>query len=234
MGSSLGLPTFFDYLVFKYETPNTILFKMKQDKTIHINLTIDDERVQLFFSLLGKGFQIRAQMGCSIRDFLCQQLGLSPEYIEERIQTVFLNGKAVDDLDAASINPDAVLALSGAMPGLAGATLRRGGALSKMRGEISHVNENACRPGEEGKVTLKLFNLALKDLGPMFLHNGIWIDGKDLHHFFKQPSDHFWTGCPNIEIDEKPADAATLKNIKRDDSGVFLKLLSPSGSSAPT
>ena len=207
---------------------------MKPTKNIHLSLTINDELISLFLPLLGKGFQIRAQMGCSIRDFLCRQLGLSSEYLEERIQTVFLNGKAVDDLDTASINPDAVLALSGAMPGLAGATLRRGGPLSKMRGEISHVNESVCRPGGEGRVTLKLFNLALKDLGPMFLRKGIWIEGRDLHHFLKQPSDRIWTGCRNIEINANPAEIATLKNMKWDETGVLLKLLSSYGPSAAT
>lgn len=207
---------------------------MTPNKTIHLNLTIEDELIPLFLPLLGKGFRIHAQMGCSIRDFLCQQLGLSPEYLDERIQTVFLNGKAVDDLDTAAINPDAMLALSGAMPGLAGATLRRGGPLSRMRGEISHENEAVCRPGEEGKVTLKLFNLALKDLGPMFFQNGIWTSGQDLHYFLNQVSDRIWGGCRDIEIDDRTTDADTLKYMKWDDSEVFLKLLSSSSFSAPT
>jgi hypothetical protein len=199
---------------------------MTPNKTIHLNLTIEDKLIPLFLPLLGKGYQIHAQMGCSIKDFLCRQLELSPEYLDERIQTVFLNGKAVDDLDTAAINPGAMLALSGAMPGLAGATLRRGGPLSRMRGEISHEDEAACRPGEEGKVTLKLFNLALKDLGPKFLQKGVLIDGGGLHHFLNQASDRVWNGCQKIEIDGNPSDVTTLKEMTWEDSAVFFKILS--------
>ncbi len=190
-------------------------------------MTINDELVPLFLPLLGKGFKINAQLGCSIRDFLCRQLGLSPEYLEDRIQTVFLNGKAVDDLDAAPLNPESVLALSGAMPGLAGATLRRGGHLSKMRSEISHENEYVCRPGEEGSVTLKLFNLTLKDLGPMCLENGIWIVGKDLRHLLTGQSEQFWEACQVAEIGGNPFNRDELMQVEWDNVEVFLKLQSP-------
>jgi hypothetical protein len=202
---------------------------MINSKNIHLNVTIDDALIPLFFPLLGKGFKINATLGCSIRDFLCRQLGLSAEYLEDRIQTVFLNGKAVDDLDAAPLNLESVLALSGAMPGLAGATLRRGGHLSKMRGEISHENESVCRPGKEGKVTLKLFNLTLKDLGPMFLKNGIWIVGKDLYRFFHQQSDHIRAVCQVIEFEGNPTEVTSLNNMNRDNTDVLLKLQSPCG-----
>lgn len=55
-------------------------------------------------------------------------LGLPHFYVEERIQTLLLNGLAVDDPDTAVLESGARLALSAAMPGVLGATLRRGGA----------------------------------------------------------------------------------------------------------
>ncbi|MFC1662292.1 hypothetical protein ACFL3S_12715, partial [Gemmatimonadota bacterium] len=72
--------------------------------------------------------------------------------------------------------PGAVLALSGAMPGLVGATMRRGGYYSRMREGISHSGsdaaggtaageaEEADRGGEGNLVIVKLFNRPLADL----------------------------------------------------------------------
>ena len=57
-----------------------------------------------FFQLLQKGFRVKTQAGCSVKSFLCEHLGLSPEYVEERIQTLFLDGKPVDDVDSALLD----------------------------------------------------------------------------------------------------------------------------------
>ena len=69
-------------------------------------------------------------------------LGLSPEYVDKRIQTLFLNGKAIDNPDTALLKEDSTLALSAAMPGLLGATLRKGSYYARMRNEISYQEQS--------------------------------------------------------------------------------------------
>ena len=61
------------------------------------------------------------------------QLGISESYLNERVQTIFLNGRAVDDLFGEVVGNNSTIALSAAMPGLAGAVFRKGGMLSSLR-----------------------------------------------------------------------------------------------------
>ena len=81
---------------------------------------------------------VKVRVGESIRSLLSEQFGLTQEYVKNRIQTAFLNGKPVDDFDTAVVGEGSVLTLSGALPGLAGATLRKGGFFSSLRASLSY------------------------------------------------------------------------------------------------
>jgi len=83
----------------------------------------------LFFSAAAEGVLLGVPVGCPIRALLREVLGLTDEYIEARLQTVFLDGKPVDDIDGPLSGTGATLALAPAMPGLMGAMLRRGGSM---------------------------------------------------------------------------------------------------------
>ncbi|MBW1863527.1 MAG: hypothetical protein JRJ02_14325, partial [Deltaproteobacteria bacterium] len=157
--------------------------------TKKLNLSLEDNLVPNFFYLLQQGFMVKAQVG------FCKQLGVSPEYLEDRIQTIFLDGKPVDHVNSAIIEHGSTLALSAAMPGLLGATLRKGSYYAAMRSQISYRKKTKLGPIQEGMVFLKLFNLLLGELGPDFLKRGIWLDGKILEDFFKGQSNDFWAGC---------------------------------------
>ena len=194
---------------------------MNHKTQMHLNIEADADLISFFLPLLNKGFDICITVGVSIRDFLCEQVGLSPDYLEDRIQTLFVDGKAVDDFAATVIKTGSVLALSGAMPGLAGATLRRGGFYGKMRGEISHTEKpdpNACG---EGHVTVKLFNLILKEAGPLFLKKGVLIQGEDFSQRLSVKPDRL-NGCRSVELDGKPIDPAMLSDMDWDDVTIFL------------
>ena len=120
---------------------------------------------QAFKVLLQRGVGIPQGTGASVREFLLRTLGLDAAYIEDRLQTVFLDGQPVDDFDRARVRPGSVLALSGAMPGLAGATMRRGGYYARMREGISHASTDPPEEGDDtGIVVVKSFNQALADL----------------------------------------------------------------------
>jgi hypothetical protein len=143
-------------------------------------ITVPADKVSCFFPLLQKGFVIGVLAGRPIRAFLRDELGLPEEYIETRIQTVFLDGKPVDDIDAALVRDGATLALAPAMPGLMGAMLRRGGHLAVMRSGITHRDETGARGTGQGRIVVKLFGMALQELGPQLLARGIGVDAGDL------------------------------------------------------
>lgn len=197
--------------------------KFKNNTVIKISLTVKQDRLSLFSPLLGQGFTLTIRTGISVRDLMCLQIGVSDDYLDQRIQTIFLDGKVVDNVDTAVIRQGSTLALSAAMPGLAGATLRRGGAYAAMRSQISHKNNTVDDSAENGTVMLKLFNIVALELGPMFLKQGIWIDGKNLKNFFERVPDFFWDGCLNAEINgiSQNVRKISLMELKQQ---VFLKL----------
>lgn len=118
--------------------------------------------------------------GISIRGLLTAQWGLTQDYIESDISTIFVDGKPVDDLDSAIVKDGATLALSCAMPGLAGATMRRGGAIAGLRSGITHREAPSSREQKQGMITVKLFNMLIAELSPLFLAKGILIERKRL------------------------------------------------------
>jgi hypothetical protein len=195
-----------------------------EDRQIHLTIEADAELISLFIPLLNQGFEICAAVGVSIKEFLCNQIGLSPEYLENRIQTLFADGKAVDDFNDTLIRSGSVLALSGAMPGLAGATLRRGGFYGRMRSEISHRDKTASIACGQGYVTVKLFNLVLKEAGALFLKYGVMIRGEDFYHRLRSIPDRLKTGLRSVELDGKPIQTARLSTTEWDGATVFLRV----------
>ena len=196
---------------------------MTKRRQIQLDIKGSPETVSIFLPLLDKGFSVCVEVGSNVQDFLCKQIGLSPDYLEDRIQTLFVDGKAVDDFADTIINNGTVLALSGAMPGLAGATLRRGGFYGKMRGEISHSEDTAPDACGEGHVTVKLFNLILKETGPLFLSKGVVIQGEDLKHRLNMVPGRL-DECESITLDGQQVDPAAVKEKDWNDSDVFLQV----------
>jgi hypothetical protein len=202
----------------------------EQSRQIHpdganrLHLTVNSQIVPFFFPVLQKGFMQKIQVGCSLKELLSAGFGLSAEYIENRIQTIFLNGKPVDDMDTAIVRDGSSLALSSAMPGVLGATLRRGGYYSRMRSQITHVEEAESPQRAEGQIIVKLFNLTVRELGPMFFERGIWIDAEDLKDFFKSQSRDFWRGCVETAIDGRNVDMAKILSWDFTAKRVYLQL----------
>jgi hypothetical protein len=198
--------------------------EFKNNTITKISLTVKPDRMSLFSLLLGQGFTLKIRTGISVRNLLCRQIGVSDDYLDQRIQTIFLDGKVVDNVNTAVIRQGSTLALSAAMPGLAGATLRRGGAYAAMRSQISHKSNTVDDSAENGTVMLKLFNLVALELGPMFLKQGIWISGRNIENFFQKIPDFFWDGCLTAEIDGTSQDVRKISLIKWWHEQVFLKL----------
>jgi len=187
---------------------------LKHYRTVSLHCTLEAEGIQDFFPLLQRGVMVKVRVGCSIKTTLCKEFGLSTEYVEDRVKTIFLDGKAVDDIDSAIIKDGSTLALSAAMPGLVGATLRRGGHLAIFRSETTHREGKEPSQRGEGMFVLKLFNLVANDLGPKFLKQGIFVRGEDLHGFLTSLPEEFWTGCKVAIVDGREVDLDYLLGMK--------------------
>ncbi len=164
-----------------------------------------------FTSILQGGFMVRCKTGLTIEAILREDFGITGEYMEQRLSTVFLDGRCIDDIDSTIVPSGATLALSSAMPGLAGASLRRKGILSSMRSSITHrENTRPTDPAKEGFITLKLFNVLTGELGPAFLERGIHVTAFDLADFLRLRSGSFWSNVREIVLDKKPVNRETL------------------------
>ena len=187
---------------------------MENRKTTAASLSLtmkrSNELVERFFSLLRPGFTVRARLGCSIRELLCSQFGLDPEYLKSRITTIFLNHKAIDDPETSRVGPGATLALSAAMPGLVGATMRCGGYYAAMRSSISHHESAGDLEANSGEIRIKLFNLLMPELSPGFLHEGVILSSRDLVEFLAGQTADFWEGCSKALLDGKAVDPISL------------------------
>lgn len=147
---------------------------------IDLRLRIEEPGVLLFLPLLEKGVVLPVRTGCSIRDFFCGQLGLPETYLDQRIQTLFLDARPVDNVDTAVIQDGSILALSAAMPGLLGATMRKDGWYAAFRKDISQSAQPDNPHQADGLVRIKLFNMVAKEIGGILLQRGVRIDGTDL------------------------------------------------------
>lgn len=177
------------------------LYKADIGSANHLFLSLHDDFIPSFFSFLQKGFMIQAKVGCSVRSLLQDQFGISVAYMDHYIQTIFIDGKPVDDMDTTTVQDGSTLALSSAMPGLLGAALRRGGHYAPMRSQITHEKSKKTLEVKNGQMMIKLFNLTLRDLGPLFLDRGLWVEAEDLRVFFCKRSDNFWGGCSRARVD---------------------------------
>ena len=166
-----------------------------------LRLTLDSPTIHSLSPLFQYGVVVKADVNCSIRTMLCEQLGLSVQYVEDRVKTIFLDGRPIDDIDSAIIKDGSTLALSAAMPGLVGAILRRGGHLAPLRSQIAHRAEKRVPSRREGIVVLKLFNLLIDELGPNLLKRGVIVRREDLKSLFVSLPENFWAGCKKAQVD---------------------------------
>ncbi len=149
-----------------------------------LELQLNPGSIQRFSSFLQSGVGIRASFGESLGIFLSRLPGFSTSYITDSIQTIFLNGTPIDDLETPFIEEKVVLALSAAMPGLAGAIFRRNSLHASLRGTKSTAIDQEAT-FEDIFVTLKLFNSIAVERGPGILGQGILIKKKPLKEFLK-------------------------------------------------
>ena len=145
-----------------------------------LTLHLAPDQLNIFFPILQKGVTVPVIAGCTLKSLLIDQFVIPANYVTDRITTIFIDNHPVDDLDRAIIQDGSRVTLSAAMPGLVGATMRRGGFYAALRQGISHVTDSGTHAGEHGTVRLKLFNLLLAELGPLVLARGLILERDEM------------------------------------------------------
>ena len=196
----------------------------------HVRLDVEAPLISRFLKLIEHGFKLKVKTGLNIRELLCVHLGISDDYFDNRIQTIFLDGKAVDDVDAAWVHEDSRLALSAAMPGLVGATFRKGGRYASFRSSISYSKTKTPSVRSEGQITLKFFNMVAKELGPVFLQKGVIIDRNTFQNFVLDNLEDLMVACSSIHLNDTKISVTQLKELKWADPEVFLQVTSEKSS----
>jgi len=145
-----------------------------------LTLTLPEEGVAGFASLFQHGILFAVDRPVALLPFLLSLPGFTAEYTEKTVQTIFINGVAADSLDR-SLPAGSTLALSAAMPGLAGAIFRRQGLHGSLRSQPEA--KVASAQSASGFITLKLFNSIATDRASDLLVQGVHVPGKAFHNF---------------------------------------------------
>jgi hypothetical protein len=179
---------------------------MSENTFPHLVLFLADAGLLAASSLFQEGVGLPATAGDSVRRTLTEAAGVPADYLESRVQTVFLDGHPVDDLDAAAVADGSVLALSAAMPGLVGAVMRRGGFYARLRESISHHGEAAPLARGDAVLVLKVFNLLLPELVPLLLRRGVLVDPQRLTALLRAQPQAVWDACGGAQINGTQVD----------------------------
>lgn len=177
-----------------------------------------------FFPLLQKGITMEVEVGCTIKQFLEDQIGLSPDYVEKRIQTIFLDAKPVDDLATAVIRNGATLTLSAAMPGLLGAMLRKNSICAALRCQITHMEGEEAGSSGKGFVIMRLFNFLGREVGPTILKQGVGVSGDDLQELLEQKDAPLWGEVEKFTINGEKSSTEELGKAVLTGKHVFLQV----------
>jgi hypothetical protein len=204
--------------ILKMETQNS--------KPQHLNLVVKASQTAVFLKLIESGFKLKIKAGLSIRELFCDQLGISDDYFDNRIQTLFLDGKPVDNVNTAQVVDGARIALSAAMPGLVGAIFRKGGRYASFRDTISYTETKNSGVKDEGEIMLKFFNMIAKELGPAFLQKGIILEGKRFQDFLLRNSEDLKAVCNSIHLNDEKTDVARLLKMNWENTEIFLQVTS--------
>ncbi|MBW2433031.1 MAG: hypothetical protein JRF36_05485 [Deltaproteobacteria bacterium] len=194
-------------------------------KLEHLRLIVKADLIPRFSQFIASGFRVKIETGCSIKELFCGPLGIAVDYFDNRIQTIFLDGKAVDNVDTAWVEDGSSVALSAAMPGLVGATFRKGGRYAPFRGSISYSKSKNVVAGGGGLITLKFFNMIAKELGPVFLQKGIIIEGQRLQDFVRRNSEELKAAGTSVHLNDAKVDLAALLDMNWENKDILVKVV---------
>jgi len=189
-----------------------------------VSISVEHNMISAFFYFLEKGVKKDIYVGCDIKTMLLDQFNISADYIDNRIKTMFLEGRPVDDVNTTIINNGATIALSAAMPGLAGATFRRSENIKFSKKTIELKKKVKTYNQEKGIITIKLFNLILREFGPSFLKAGVLVSKQELIEFLSRQENKIKNACKSVKINKNNTTIEDLKHISVEDESELLKI----------
>lgn len=176
------------------------------EPSVEMVITVAESRLSLMRLVFGYGIRFEVPAGTRISDFLQQALCTDANYIQNRIQTLFMDGRAVDSPESEEIHSPCTLAVSAAMPGVFGAAFRKQGTYSGLRRHCGEIRQNQENRGKQGRivvVTVKCFNQVAADLGDELLEAGVVMDISDFLDFWKRQGAILEKDSPEITIHHK-------------------------------
>ncbi len=181
-----------------------------QYSTPHCQLTVARDTLILFTTVLQSGIELKSSTGIAMGRFLNELPGFTADYVGDVVQTIFLNGTAIDDLTTPLDGDNPTLALSAAMPGLAGAIFRKNSFHSALRTDTKKTN-SVGKQNRELTITLKLFNSIARERGIELLTKGVCMKAKPVFIFFKNRG-ALLQKISTIEFEQKIIDTTTFLN----------------------
>ena len=160
---------------------------------------------------------------CSV----CNQLAIAPRILEDRLQTILLNGKAVDNPDNIIIQPNDTLALSAAMPGLAGAIMRKRGRYAALRSQITCSREQKESQNSRitiNRITIKLFNLINRELGPQLLAQGVFVKTVNLQELLQKHGQSIKKDCRQVLLNKQRIEFKQITEKIKKQEYIFLQV----------
>lgn len=198
------------------------------DRPHHIpclDLLVPRGALARYTSLLQAGIINTTAPTTTVGAFLASLPGFSENYINTRIETIFLNGLPLDDLTTVIKGPLAVLAVSGAMPGLAGAILRKNSFHAHLRTTTPHSSPSSPAHHTDRPTTLllKVFNVIAAERGPDLLNKGCTMNSDSILAFFAyRPDIH--QDIIDLKCDGNNFPFRDLHQLLQNNEQVFLRI----------
>lgn len=184
-----------------------------------VHLRVKGHMLPFFTTILQYGIVLETIAGTTIGSFLGSCPGFSREYLTQTVQTIFLNGNAVDSMEMVISGNSPVIALSAAMPGLAGAIFRKNGP----HGSLRTTTRTTSAQTDSGPllVTIKLFNQIARDKGVQLLAQGVLIAAPSVAKFLQNRAELI-DSIDTASIDGTPATPEQLSRLSLSSSLVRL------------
>ncbi|NQV01447.1 MAG: hypothetical protein HQ542_02295 [Bacteroidia bacterium] len=190
-----------------------------------IAFTVAAKVLSSFTTLLQSGIYLSTTQGTGIGTLLTTLPGFTEEYASQRVQTIFLNGLPADDLQQQLFGNEAVVALSAAMPGLAGAIFRKGGVHASLRTETANELSETGTKNRPIQVRLKLFNMIAVERGVQILDSGCAVMASALGKFlaYRPP---LLAAIERITMNNRDITPQTLTSLLQSEEMVTLTIRS--------
>jgi len=182
-------------------------------------------------ALAREGLGVSIAAGRSLRQTLAEDLGLGAECVECRIQTIFLDGSPVDDIDTDHARPGSALALAGALPGVAGICMQRKSRIGVFREGITHQSQDLPASQQSLRITLKLFNVIAEECLAQVLSRGVEVRSGRLAELLD--ANHEALAHARLELDGQDISRQDLANALRGSNAPLRLIAIGNGAETP-